>query len=295
MVKRFDEIRAAGTTRPEPDDLPEGQPDRHEHQRRREDAIDPVGPPAPTVHRVARQPSHDQPRQERAEHGHGRHLLDEAEAQARHRPRPASFRAPGVMQALPEGERGDDPEEAGPACRSRRCGRRRRPSASPARPPPPRLADPSAIPPGRGTRTPGRSSPSIRRPRPAVATGMSFIQSAEDRVSQQVQLAGQGRVEVVAVPGVGPVEKQGVGREEALETSARRSAPSPAFPTTAPRRAGWSGTRARPRSGRCRRWWGRVARRASARTSRGRQPPGLGRSDLREFGMGRQSRRQGDR
>ncbi len=155
-----------------------------------------------------------QPAQDRPEHRDRRHLLDEAQTERDpdHHPPASGVR---VVQPLPERERGDRPEQeprrvgpgdvavaVDPGHEQERA--RRHP------------ADPGAIPPGEEAEQEGDRRRVLEDRRQPPRRDV-LDPAAEQGVGQEVELAGQGRVEVVAEPGVGPVVEQGFGAGQGVE------------------------------------------------------------------------------
>ncbi len=122
------------------------------------------------------------------------------------------------------------PRSAGRGCRCRSDGPGRRAAASaganPPRPGPTQAPYRRARKPNRMVIVSGELDDRRHPPRRDV-----LHPRAEQGVGQQVELTGQRRVEVDAVPPVGPVIEQGVGIEQSAP-GRRPSGPGPAAPTT---------------------------------------------------------------
>ena len=191
-------------------DLQGGDAQGDEHRGRRDEAVDPVGPAPPAGERP-RQVADDEPGQERAEDHHGRHLLDEGQAQE-HADRHPPGAGVGLVQPLPERQgRGRPEEEPG------HVGRRDVAVAVDAGHEQERArhhpADPGAVPP-RQEPEPDRDRQRVLEDRGQPSRRDVLHPAAEEGVRQQVRLAGQGRVEVPPEATVGPVIEQGVRLEQ---------------------------------------------------------------------------------
>ena len=108
-------------------DLQERQAQGQQHRRRRDQAVDPVGP-APRPRNARGKPAGDQPDQERHRGPPPPPSSRRTPGPAAPRPAPASARA-SARAGLPERQGRRRPEQEARACRSPRCGRRRRPGA----------------------------------------------------------------------------------------------------------------------------------------------------------------------
>ena len=242
------DLRRAGQDSPQAMDFQGGDAQGDEHRGRRDEAVDPVGP-APSAGERPRQVTDDEPGQERAEDHHGRHLLEERQAQE-HADRHAPGAGVGLVQPLPERQgRGRPEEEPG------HVGRRDVAVAVDAGHEQERArhhpADPGAVPP-RQEPEPDRDRQRVLEDRRQPTRRDVLHPAAEEGVRQEVRTGRPGEGGSSSRSDRRASNRAGCSAR-AAPTRRPGSAPGRAAPTIERTSAGCSGTPARPRSGRSRR------------------------------------------